>query len=476
MKSQSPCGNLTFQQGDTDGAAKSKLSVTVKDDPDAKILLSPASAVRELAGDQGAFRTTLETGNWQLEYASGGRICQSNISLKAVTCKSGWEDRAGKCVLKNDKEEPSICEQMHVYYAKNGTQIDKSSSKLAITTATMLKATVPRDLISKKNITGVIVPQVVPLAVSENSYLRYEYPGSYSFQIASGYEVCYLFKNVTIECASGRQVRKKCVADCPNNQTRTDDGACAPPAVKASIESDTLNLKLSKPNAHLEMPDQEVTFIQVAPAANYALDFHPPVQLSTSTLTSWVKLGGYRAARMTGKCEKDTGGTCEAEPCYGWRNAACRKGKCICTEGMCATATNYGTGKCREPSDEGRRYYSIEFDPSNISDGTQLRAEFMFGASTTDGHAPAKPGSVRLSAVLDCTPSLESSAMTIAGKKRNAAVKIIVGQAVKIEVVARDADGLLIEDARGRYIDLTFRTPAGDAIDKKMIQHDMKCY
>ena len=171
------------------------------------------------------------------------------------------------------------------------------------------------------------------------------------------------------------------------------------------------DLQLKKPNLHLDMKSGSPKFIEVRPHAKYNLQFGP-VRLNASR--PWVTLGN-------------------------------------------------------ETDHEDLHTFRVAFNSSTIKDGTQLEATLTFGATAVENDVQAEDATIQLSAVMQCTPSPTRSIMRIdSGKEEGIeialrAIEITQGREARVEVEAIDDDGIGIDESRGRFMDITWKTPNGNS-------------
>ena len=168
-----------------------------------------------------------------------------------------------------------------------------------------------------------------------------------------------------------------------------------------------MNIGPNRYDAHLDMENETNKDVLVAPGGNYALNFaRIPYSVTaqdsrTGEALPWVKLG------------KKKNGTALVFP--------------------------------------------IEFRTEGIEDGRSLNATLTFIAAASNNNAtPATPSTVELSAVLESVPSLMKSIMTINGNT-GSTLEITEGAEVRIEIMAKDLDGLPIKQSRGRFFEVSWQ-------------------
>ena len=371
-----------------------------------------------------AFRTEdheLKSGAWRLEYRSGDSICNDSIPLNKLVCKNGYAlDKFGRCSYVNGTK--NFCELLDIPgIAHTGTKIFANTTL----NITFNKEKEDQHVEFKRFLERQAEIRLVPaIAAKKTMQAITHFPlkktGNYSVQIEYKDEssvessVCQLRKDIQVICPETQERDESsgaCMDKCEDQKVRTKEGACDLPAVKASIESDGLELKLEKLDPHLNMNRLSPKTIQVAPKGGYELKFsQTPYSLiaqdsKSGEMINWVKLG--------------------------------------------AQANNS---------------FPIEFVTSDIKDGSTLNATLTFSATLANSvrAVPVADSKVELFAVVECVPSLEKSTMTINGQA-GSSVKITQGQEVVIKIRAKDHEDQLIEESRGRYMDVMWRVPGCDS-------------
>ena len=411
------CGNLTFHQRPAldGGSQTSDLRVSVSGGQAAKdIELVRTDAITEWGSKNLDKYVTMKTGSWQLQYSSGGQQCPVTGNLSRVTCNTpAYKDKDGYCV-RVPKVTRSICKLVAVPPAHISADITLN--------LTLKSGSAPQDeedfqkYVNKAQVK--LVPATQSQATLQNvTQLSLNKTGQYSVQIESGSSVCELERRVEVRCPNDKQtdpVSGACMDRCQDKKVRTIEGACAFPAIKATIESDALQLKLEKSDPHLDMSSRlSSKVIQVAPKGDYKVPFDNYSYSLTAhdsksgKSVDWVKLGAHTSNKKA------------------WS-------------------------------------FPIEFDPSGIEDSTSLNATLVFSATLANNDQRSAPvalsAPVELSTVLGCVPSLEKSTMLINGQP-GPSVAITAGQEVDMKIQARDHEDKLIKASKGRYIDFTWRMP-----------------
>ena len=425
----STCGIVEVDQvpgktGSTNGVLQISVSRT---DTAPELLLAPINANQLLTVSHNSgrpFRTEdheLKSGAWRLEYRSGDSICNDSIPLNKLVCKNGYAlDKFGRCSYVNGTK--NFCELLDIPgVAHTGTKIFANTTL----NITLNKEKEDQHVEFKRFLERQAEIRLVPaIAAKKTMQAITHFPlkktGNYSVQIEYKDEssvessVCQLRKDIQVICPETQERDESsgaCMDKCEDQKVRTKEGACDLPAVKASIESDGLELKLEKLDPHLNMNRLSPKTIQVAPKGGYELKFsQTPYSLiaqdsKSGQMINWVKLG--------------------------------------------AQANNS---------------FPIEFVTSDIKDGSTLNATLTFSATLANSvrAVPVADSKVELFAVVECVPSLEKSTMTINGQA-GSSVKITQGQDVVIKIRAKDHEDQLIEESRGRYMDVMWRVPGCDS-------------
>ena len=90
---------------------------------------------------------------------------------------------------------------------------------------------------------------------------------------------------------------------------------------------------------------------------------------------------------------------------------------------------------------------------SGLPDGTRVNAMLTFKGHS--GSAPAAPDSVQIKGIVESTPSFIYSTIQLPTDPTPK------GQQVHIVITAHDGDNLEIQDARGRFFELSIQAPGG---------------
>ena len=94
----------------------------------------------------------------------------------------------------------------------------------------------------------------------------------------------------------------------------------------------------------------------------------------------------------------------------------------------------------------------LSFNASNMSDGTEVNATLRFEGQT--GRISALPGTVRILARVESTPSFEHSTMQLPAT-------VALGKPVSILITAHDVDGIPIHNTAGRFFVVSIKPPDG---------------
>ena len=421
-KMASTCGDIKVDQLAGYGARNGNLQISVTGTSIVpELLLSPINASQSInaslvSKDSGTYSSKahrLKSGVWQLGYRSGNGICNDSIALEELKCQDGHEiDQFGHCSHIN--ETRSLCSLVDV------PGVDQTGTKISADTTLNITLREGADTEAfqqylRQQAEVRLVPDVATTKeMQQVTRVQLGKTGLYSVQIEVGSSVCPLRQSIEVICAANKEQDQSsgaCMDKCPDKKVRTKEGACDSPAVKASIESDGLELKLKKFDPHLTMNEVASKTINVGPKGTYELQMSETLYTVTSQDSEsgqdikWVKLGA-----------------------------------------------------------QTKNTFPIEFNTSGIEDGRLLNATLTFSAtlaSNASKYVPVTPGTVELFAVLDCVPSLEKSTMTINGQSGPNLV-ITQGQEVDIKIQARDHEDKLISDSKGRYMDVTWRVRGCD--------------
>ena len=202
-------------------------------------------------------------------------------------------------------------------------------------------------------------------------------------------------QTIDVNCGKDKQneggvCRVVCADEGGLNEVLTKEGSCTKPMIKAAVQSNTLAVKLQKPNPHL-VPNGETDFITpnasiaVGPSAKYDLKWTQ--HLAVEGNLSWIRVEG---------------GTQLNE--YRWE-------------------------------------VPLSFDATNLTDGTVVNATLSFVGQS--GNVTAEADTVQISGRVVSTPSLQLSEITVP-------TEVEFGTPLSIFITAIDVDDHQIQNTNGR--------------------------
>ena len=148
-------------------------------------------------------------------------------------CADNFVDNGTKCIA----QVRTLCEKVRSYSTKTNVG---DPLAIALEEGTDLKGAKVR-----------LVAKSTEIAMEEVADVPLNKTGKYLVQIVSASsEVCQLEDgDVQVVCPAHQEkdsATGACLDKCKDQEVRTKENVCVPPAVKASIKSDTLELKLTK--------------------------------------------------------------------------------------------------------------------------------------------------------------------------------------------------------------------------------------
>ena len=339
----------------------------------------------------------LLTGTYQLQFKLGGDQCP--IQEVNNTCTDGYEDRAGRCV---EVDEKTLCQLANISKADDPS-IDRLS-KVEIKAESVLSIRAPPDSrLARAKI--ALVSKTKTFSMAEHMTLQPNKTGSYSIQIASsdGSATCTLINDVSVKCADGKEEEKQsgtCVVGCNESKVRTVSGACETPMIFASVQSDSKFVKIHKPNHDLEgVPESVPVPLEVKPSADYPVNM--TYELRSGKTSLWVSFSGLT-----------------------------------------------------EASDYGRRG-ELTYNASGILDGSEPNATLVFSGTAVQNGRSTEERIIKLSALVESTPSLKYSTMTMTSE-------ITQGNPFQLKIQARDSDDQRITADRGRFFKISVQSPSNE--------------
>ena len=122
--------------------------------------------------------------------------------------------------------------------------------------------------------------------------------GKWLVSLTVGSEKCDKATEVDVVCMDRferNSMTGQCKASCTGTEVRTDSGACKPPAILATVLSDSKVVELHKQNDDLEgIPKSAPVRLEVKPSADYAVNMTYELHSGDAGSPAWVSFSGLQ--------------------------------------------------------------------------------------------------------------------------------------------------------------------------------------